>query len=73
MEGLSAEDIDAAGLSDWRKLAQALHGRWATDDLSAAAAFLAECDDSASHILEVATSLLVDRTSALPRTTDSGS
>jgi 4a-hydroxytetrahydrobiopterin dehydratase len=52
VEGLSAEDIDAAGLSDWRKLAQALHGRWATDDLSAAAAFLAECGDSASHILE---------------------
>ena len=42
VEGLSAEDIDAAGLNDWRKLAQALHGRWATDDLSAAAAFLAD-------------------------------
>jgi 4a-hydroxytetrahydrobiopterin dehydratase len=53
VEGLSAEDIDAAGLDDWRKLAQALHGRWATDDLSAATAFLAECHDSADHILEV--------------------
>jgi 4a-hydroxytetrahydrobiopterin dehydratase len=52
VEGLSAKDIDAVGLGDWRKLAQALHGRWATDDLSAAAAFLAECRDSASHILE---------------------
>ena len=52
VEGLSAEDIDAAGLDDWRKLAQALHGRWATDDLSAAAAFLADCHDSADHILE---------------------
>jgi 4a-hydroxytetrahydrobiopterin dehydratase len=51
--GLSAEDIGAAGLDDWRKLAQALHGRWATDDLFAAAAFLAECHDSADHVLEV--------------------
>lgn len=53
MKGLSAEDIDAAGLDDWRKLAQALHGRWATDDLSTAAAFLAECHGCADHILEV--------------------
>jgi 4a-hydroxytetrahydrobiopterin dehydratase len=53
VEGLSAEAIDAAGLADWRKLAQALHGRWATDDLSAAAAFLAECHASADHLLEV--------------------
>jgi len=53
VEGLSAEDIDAAGLDDWRKLAQALHGRWATDDLSAAADFLAECHGSADQILEV--------------------
>jgi 4a-hydroxytetrahydrobiopterin dehydratase len=53
VEGLSAEDIDAAGLNDWRKLAQALHGRWATDDLPAAAAFLAACHHSADHILEV--------------------
>ena len=53
MQGLSAEDIGAAGLDDWRKLAQALHGRWATDDLFAAAAFLAECHDSADHVLEV--------------------
>lgn len=52
MEGLSAEEIDAAGLDDWRKLAQALHGRWATDDLSAAAGFLAACEDDADHILE---------------------
>ena len=52
MEGLSAEDIDAAGLNDWRKLAQALHGRWVTDDLSTAAAFLADCHESADHILE---------------------
>jgi 4a-hydroxytetrahydrobiopterin dehydratase len=52
VEGLSAEDIASADLVDWRKLAQALHGRWATDDLSAAAAFLAECQDSADHILE---------------------
>jgi 4a-hydroxytetrahydrobiopterin dehydratase len=51
--GLSAEDIDVAGLDDWRKLAQALHGRWATGDLSAGAAFLAECHQSADHILEV--------------------
>jgi 4a-hydroxytetrahydrobiopterin dehydratase len=50
--GLSAEDIDAAGLDDWRKLSQALHGRWATDDLSAGAAFLTECNDSADHVLE---------------------
>ena len=47
------EEIDAAGLDDWRTLAQALHGRWATDGLSRAAAFLAECDQSADHILEV--------------------
>jgi 4a-hydroxytetrahydrobiopterin dehydratase len=53
VEGLSAEAIDAAGLADWRKLAQALHGRWATDDFSAAAAFLAECQANADHLLEV--------------------
>lgn len=51
-EGLSASDIDAAGLADWRKLAQALHGRWATDGLSSAAALLAECQEDADHILE---------------------
>ena len=52
MEGLRAEEIAAAGLDDWRKLAQALHGRWAANDLSAGASFLAECHDSADHILE---------------------
>jgi 4a-hydroxytetrahydrobiopterin dehydratase len=52
VEGLTAEDIDAAGIDDWRKLAQALHGRWATEDLSAAASFLAECQSSADRILE---------------------
>jgi len=53
VDGLTVEEIDAAGLNDWRKLAQALHGRWATDDLTVAAAFLAECHSSADHVLEV--------------------
>jgi 4a-hydroxytetrahydrobiopterin dehydratase len=39
---LSNPDIAAAGLADWRKLAQALHARYAVADPAAAAEFVAE-------------------------------
>jgi len=37
---LSNEEIEAAGLTDWRKLAQALHARFAIRDYNIAAAFV---------------------------------
>src|SRR5690606_20240619 len=41
MDMLTGEQIAAAGLADWRKLAQALHARYLVDDFGAAARFLA--------------------------------
>lgn len=41
MERLDNQQILAAGLTDWRKLAQALHARYSFPDYGVAAAFLA--------------------------------
>ncbi len=41
MERLSNQEIEEASLSDWRKLAQALHARFATSDYVEAAGFAA--------------------------------
>ncbi|HKC27330.1 MAG TPA: VOC family protein [Jatrophihabitans sp.] len=41
MDKLSNEQIDAAGLADWRKLAQALHARYRAADPGAAMRFTA--------------------------------
>ena len=41
MDRLSNQQIAEAGLADWRKLAQALHARYAVTDYVAAAAFVA--------------------------------
>lgn len=40
MEQRSNQQIVEAGLADWRKLAQALHARWAIPDYTVAAAFV---------------------------------
>lgn len=39
MEMLSADQIEAAALSDWRKLGQGLHARYVVDDFAAAVRF----------------------------------
>lgn len=52
MEKLSTPEILAAGLDDWRKLAQALHARYRIADFGAGAAFVAavaEAAQAASH------------------------
>lgn len=41
MDMLSNEQIEQAGLADWRKLAQGLHGRWLVDSFPSGAAFVA--------------------------------
>ncbi|MGH9270283.1 MAG: VOC family protein [Ilumatobacteraceae bacterium] len=50
---LSNEQIDAAGLGDWRKLAQAVHARFAMADYVAGAQFVAAvaeaADDEGHH------------------------
>lgn len=40
MDALNNQQIQDAGLDDWRKLAQALHARYVADDPSAAVAFV---------------------------------
>ncbi len=53
---LSGEDITAAGLTDWRKLGQGLHGRFVIADFRAGVRFLAavgEAGDAAAHHPEV--------------------
>ena len=39
-ESLSNQQIDDAGLTDWRKLAQALHARFVIPDYGSGAAFV---------------------------------
>ena len=47
MTKLSTADIVAAGLDDWRKLAQALHARYAIGDFRDGAAFVSAVADAA--------------------------
>ncbi|REJ05441.1 4a-hydroxytetrahydrobiopterin dehydratase [Microbacterium bovistercoris] len=47
MDMLAGEQIAAADLTDWRKLAQGLHARYLVSDYSAAARFVAAIADSA--------------------------
>src|SRR3954468_5602214 len=44
MDMLSGAEITAAGLADWRKLGQGLHGRFIVDGLGAGVRFLAAID-----------------------------
>nr|WP_220458086.1 MULTISPECIES: VOC family protein [unclassified Actinotalea] len=49
---LANSEITAAGLTDWRKLAQGLHARYLVDDFGAAARFVAavgEAGDALGH------------------------
>ncbi len=48
-ERLDNRQIDAAGLADWRKLAQALHARFAIPDFVAGAAFVAAVAQAAEE------------------------
>ncbi|WP_182112373.1 MULTISPECIES: VOC family protein [unclassified Actinotalea] len=52
MDMLANSEITAAGLTDWRKLAQGLHARYLVDDFGAAARFVAavgEAGDALGH------------------------
>ncbi|GAB3598242.1 hypothetical protein GCM10027446_27990 [Angustibacter peucedani] len=52
MDMLTGDQITAAGLADFRKLAQALHARYLVDDFGAAARFVAalgEAGDALGH------------------------
>lgn len=52
MDMLSGEQIAAAGLADWRKLAQGLHARYLVGDFGAAARFVVavgEAGDALGH------------------------
>ncbi len=52
MDMLTGEQIAAAGLGDWRKLAQGLHARYLTGDFAAGARFVAavgEAGDALGH------------------------
>ncbi|MET4157021.1 VOC family protein [Agromyces sp. PvR057] len=52
MDMLKGEQIAAAGLTDWRKLAQGLHARYLVDDFGAGARFVVavgEAGDALSH------------------------
>ena len=52
MDMLSGEEIAAADLSDWRKLAQGLHARYVVDDFGTGARFLVavgEAGDALGH------------------------
>jgi 4a-hydroxytetrahydrobiopterin dehydratase len=46
MDMLTGEDIAAADLTDWRKLAQGLHARYLVDDFGTAARFVAAMADA---------------------------
>ncbi|GAB2692566.1 4a-hydroxytetrahydrobiopterin dehydratase [Thalassiella azotivora] len=50
MDMLGGEQIAAAGLTDWRKLAQALHARYLVDDFGAAARFVTAVGDAGDEI-----------------------
>src|SRR6478735_12829192 len=57
MDMLSGEQIAAAKLTDWRKLAQGLHARYLVDDFGAGARFVAavgEAGDALGHHPSVA-------------------
>ncbi|WP_395245496.1 4a-hydroxytetrahydrobiopterin dehydratase [Agromyces sp. MMS24-K17] len=52
MDMVKSKEIGAAGLAEWRKLAQGLHARYLVDDFAAAARFVAaigEAGDAAGH------------------------
>ncbi|WP_406049389.1 4a-hydroxytetrahydrobiopterin dehydratase [Kribbella sp. NBC_00889] len=52
MDMLRGDQIAAANLTDWRKLAQGLHARYVVDDFGAGARFVAavgEADDALGH------------------------
>ncbi|MFC7491870.1 MULTISPECIES: VOC family protein [unclassified Knoellia] len=52
MDMLKSDEITAAGLTDWRKLAQGLHARYLVDDFAAGARFvtaLGEAGDALGH------------------------
>lgn len=52
MDMLTGDEIAAAGLADWRKLAQGLHARFRVDDFGAAARFVVavgEAGDEVGH------------------------
>ena len=52
MDMLKGGEIAEAKLSDWRKLAQGLHGRYLVDDFGSAARFVAavgEAGDALGH------------------------
>lgn len=52
MDAIFGDQITSAGLADWRKLAQGLHGRFLIDDFSSGARFVlavAEAADAANH------------------------
>ncbi len=56
MDMLSGRQITAAGLTDWRKLGQGLHARFAIRDFRAGVRFLAavgEAGEAAGHHPEV--------------------
>ena len=57
MDMLMGDQIAAAGLTDWRKLAQGLHARYLVDDFGSGARFLAavgEAGDAQGHHPSVA-------------------
>ena len=57
MDMLRSEEIAAAGLTDWRKLAQGLHARYLVDDFGAGVRFVAavgEAGDALGHHPSVA-------------------
>ncbi len=57
MDMLMGDEIAAAGLTDWRKLAQGLHARYLVDDFGSGARFLAavgEAGDAQGHHPSVA-------------------
>lgn len=57
MDMLGGDDIAAAALDDWRRLAQGLHARYLVDDFAAAARFVAavaEAGDEVGHQPRVA-------------------
>ena len=50
MDMLSGKQIAAANLADWRKLAQGLHARYAVDDFSTGARFVAAVGDAGDAV-----------------------
>jgi len=50
MDMLMGEQIAAAGLTDWRKLAQGLHARYLVADFGSAARFVAAVGDAGDEL-----------------------